>query len=33
LGEGRGGSSTLGDPFREFELVDFTVDRSKPTTP
>lgn len=31
--KGRGGSSTLGDPFREFELVDFTIDTGKPRTP
>jgi hypothetical protein len=27
--KGRGGSSTLGDPFQEFELVDFTIDDRK----
>jgi len=31
--KGRGGSSTLADPFREFELVDFTIDTGKPATP
>jgi len=30
--KGRGGSSTLGDPFREFDLVDFTIDDRKPAT-
>jgi hypothetical protein len=31
--KGRGGSSTLNDPFREFELVDFTIDAGKGLTP
>jgi hypothetical protein len=31
--KGRGGSSTLGDPFREFELVDFTINTDKPAMP